>query len=160
MFRPKIRYLLAAVGSAIIICLAGCSAKNALAHSTKDKNEINTESVSSISIEDESADKKQENQVDDLLYREYQIGSQRAAGSVFIPKDVVEENSENPEAVIIFYNDQILEIVPYEKEDLTVDLARSGWYCFCVLEGKNMEDISEKISDFKGIENNIFTPLN
>lgn len=158
MFRSKIRYLMVTVGSAAIICLIGCSAENTLAHSTKDKNEINTESESNT-LENESVNKEHENQISDLLYREYKIGSQKEAGSVLIPKAVVEENAENPEAIIIFYNDQILETVPYEKEDLTIDLAQSGWYCFCVLDGKNMEDISEKISDFESIENDIVTPL-
>lgn len=136
--------------------LIGCVKNN----ETLPKSDLNNNVVSEeISTQEENKTDVEDSQTSDLLYREYNIGANMASGTVFISKEHINESTENPEAIIVFYNDEILESIPYEQENLTFNLDKSGWYGFFVLDGKEMVDISEKVSDFKNADDSIVTPL-
>lgn len=137
--------------------IIGCVKNNeTLPKSDLDNAVVNEE----ISSQEENKTDGEESQTSDLLYREYNIGANMASGNVFISKEHINESSENPEAIIVFYNDEIIESIPYEKEDLTLNLDKSGWYGFFVLDGKEMVDISENVSELKNADDSIVTPLN
>lgn len=136
--------------------LIGCAKNNdTTPQSDSNKDVVNEE----ISNQNENVTDKEDSDTSDLLYREYNIGANMASGTVFISKEHINESTENPEAIIVFYNDEILESIPYEKEDLTFNLDKSGWYGFFVLDGKEMVDISEKVSDYKNADDSLVTPL-
>lgn len=135
--------------------LIGCTKNN----NTLPQSDLNKDAVEEIASQKENVTDNEDSQTSDLLYRQYNIGANIGAGSVIISKEHVNESSENPEAIIIFYNDEIIESIPYEKEDLTLNLDKSGWYGFFVLDGKKMVDISEKVCEFKSANDSIVAPL-
>lgn len=66
------------------------------------------------------------------------IGSQMERDSIVIPKEIIEKSAEKPEAIIVFYNDQILKIISYEGADLLFHIKEPGWYCFAILEANQI----------------------
>lgn len=154
MWKKCIVFLLVSVLSFNLI---GCVKNSETLPQSDLNNDIVNEEISSL---EENKANRENSQTSDILYREYNIGTNMASGTVFIAKEHINESSENPEAIIVFYNDEILELIPYEQEDLTFNLNKSGWYGFFVLDRKEMIDISEKVSEFKNADDSIVTPLN
>lgn len=158
MTDSKRRYIIATVGSLCILLLSACTSNNVSADNTENKNiSENGKNISETIVENVTSNDKQEC---DLLYRQYKIGSHMGTGNVIISKETIEEVANNPEAIIIFYNDRILKTMPYEGEELLFHLEKAGWYCFAILEGNQMVDISGKVSSFENIENSHIIPLN
>jgi uncharacterized membrane protein len=136
--------------------LIGCVNNNDTSSQPDSNKDVVKEDVSN---QTENVTDKEDSNTSDLLYREYNIGANMASGTVFISKEHINESSENPEAIVVFYNDEILESTPYEQEDLTFNLDKSGWYGFFVLDGKEMVDISGMVSELKSADDSIVTPL-
>lgn len=151
-------YMISIVGSLCILLLSACTSNNVSADNARKENiSENEKNIPKTIKENGTSNNKKEC---DLLYRQYQIGSHMETGNVIISKEVIEEVAANPEAVIIFYNDQILKTIPYEGEELLFHLEKAGWYCFAVLEENQMVDISGKASSFENIEDSHIIPLN
>ena len=158
MIDSKRRYILATVGCLCSLVLSACTLNNVSADNTGNKNiSKNEKNISENTVENVFSNDKQEC---DLLYRQYKIGAQMESGDVIISEETMEEMADNPDAIIIFYNDQILKTIPYEGEGLSFHLEKSGWYCFAVLERNQMIDISEKVTSFESVENSHIMPLN
>lgn len=152
------RYVLGTIIGLGMVILSACTSNTLSADNTSNYDISKKEkSLREISAESDSSKNSLEC---DLLYREYQIGSQMESGSVVIPEEVIEESAEKPEAIIVFYNDQILNSIPYEGADLSFCLDKAGWYCFAILEGNQMIDISDKASYFVSTEDSLIMPLN
>lgn len=153
----NIRYSLALLVVISILGLSACTSKNVSADNIE--NSVNSK-IEKKTQENSNEKHENSNQEIVLLYREYQIGSHMEAGDIMISKEVIEETTDNPEAIIIFYNDTILKTIPYEGEELSFHLEKAGWYCFAVLEENQMIDISEKVTSFESVENSHIMPLN
>ncbi|HIU02493.1 MAG TPA: hypothetical protein IAB63_04495 [Candidatus Onthocola gallistercoris] len=78
-----------------------------------------------------------------FLTKESRIGSDLSQGEIVIPQGVMEEATAHPEAVVVVFLDEMKEIIPYEKKDITYELAEDGWYGFFALDAnKKMTEIS------------------
>lgn len=96
----------------------------------------------------------------DLLYREYQIGANMGEGKVICFKEIITDNAENPQAIVVFYNDSVKDVLPYKGNDLEYEIEKAGTYAFFVLEeDKSLVDISGKISDFIDTDESELLPL-
>lgn len=96
----------------------------------------------------------------DLLYREYQIGANMGEGKVICFKEIITDNAENPQAIVVFYNDSVKDVLPYKGNDLEYEIEKAGTYAFFVIEAdKSLVDISGKISDFIDVDERELLPL-
>ena len=58
-------------------------------------------------------------------------------------KNIRVASERHPEAVVVVFLDEMKEIIPYEKKDITYELAEDGWYGFFALDAnKKMTEIS------------------
>ncbi len=90
---------------------------------------------------------------------EYEIDSQMEVGKVIISKDTIKQNSEDPEEIVIYYNDQILERIPIQPEEMRIQIEKSGWYAFFIVEDEQMIDISTQVFSYEEVEDNLLKPL-
>lgn len=70
----------------------------------------------------------------DLLYREYSLGEKFNAGEILISKETLLDITKNPDSVIVYFNDEILETISYSDDDIHIDLANDGVYCFVIID--------------------------
>ena len=60
---------------------------------------------------------------DDLLYREYSLGENFNAGEILISKETLLDITKNPDSVIVYFNDEMLETF---FKDTCMQLAPAG----------------------------------
>ena len=65
---------------------------------------------------------------DDLLYREYSLGE------ILISKETLLDITKNPDSVIVYFNDEMLETISYSDDDIHIDLVNDGVYCFVIID--------------------------
>lgn len=70
----------------------------------------------------------------DLLYRKYSLGEKFNAGEILISKETLLDITKNPESVIVYFNDEMLETISYNDDDIHIDLVNAGVYCFMIID--------------------------
>ena len=82
---------------------------------------------------------------DDLLYREYSLGENFNAGEILISKETLLDITKNPDSVIVYFNDEMLETISYSDDDIHIDLVNDGVYCFVIIDkdGKTIDITSQ-----------------
>lgn len=140
----------------VILGLTGCN-NNDLETSQND----NKHSAETSNKQDEVTDNSNEiNDSSDLLYKEYQIGANMGDGKVICFKQVIEDNTENPQAIVVYCDDSVKEIIPYEEKDIEYEIEEAGTYAFFVIEeDKSLVDISGQVSDFIDADERELLPL-
>jgi len=68
-----------------------------------------------------------------LVYREYEIGTEYSVGdTVFLDKEKLLQEIQNPTMFVVFYNDEILREIPFDDVSSEMVLERTGYYGFYV----------------------------
>ena len=68
------------------------------------------------------------------LYREYSLGENFNAGEILISKETLLDITKNPDSVIVYFNDEMLETISYSDDDIHIDLVNDGVYCFVIID--------------------------
>ena len=106
------RIIIFGMGIVLILGLYGCSTQNSSDFET-------IENIDEPKAEFALGDKEDKDHINDLLFRKYNIGHSIGEGIVIIQKDVVLQNVSSLDAtIVIFCNDQVLEMLTFEGEDL------------------------------------------
>ena len=139
--------------------LTGC--KNSNLENLESSKDDSKHSIETLAKQDDVIDNSNTiKDSSDLLYREYQIGANMGEGKVICFKEIITDNTENPQAIVVFYNDSVKDVLPYEGKDVEYEIKKAGTYAFFVLEeDKSLVDISGKISDFIDADESEFLPL-
>ena len=140
--------------------LTGC--KNSNLENLESSNNDSQHSIKILNKQDDVIDNSNTiGDSSDLLYREYQTGANMGEGKVICFKEIITDNAEKPQAIVVFYNDSVKDILPYEGKDIEYEIKKPGTYAFFVLEeDKSLVDISGKISDFINTNGSELLPLN
>lgn len=77
---------------------------------------------------------------DDLVYKQYMLGEKFHAGEVIISKEILTNATEEPENIIVYFNDEVIEKIEYKDTDVQINLVDDGIYCFMVT-GKDSEKV-------------------
>ena len=74
---------------------------------------------------------------DDLVYKEYSLGEKFHSSKIVISKEILLSATKEPDTVIIYFNDEILETIAYDDTDIQMDLSNEGMYYFMVVSKDN-----------------------
>lgn len=123
-----------------ILMFTGCS------NDIVDENTAVTEKGKIIQTTDEekSADENiVESDINDLLYREYQSGTNFFAGVVNIAEADVLKLVKNPTKIAVLHDDKLYKEVEFTNIDITIEIPKNGNYCFLAVdENKEITDIT------------------
>lgn len=72
--------------------------------------------------------------IDDLVFREYPFGVKSYACEIMISKETLLNVVKEPKAVVVYFNDELLETINYNNADILIDLADDGIYRFMVVD--------------------------
>lgn len=139
----KNRFFIVAVLT--MLCMSGCQSK-------EKKEEIYN---SADAIESSEWDTNSVNTVfsDDLVYKEYSLGEKFDAGEVLISKELLLSITENPESIVVYFNDEMFETFNYNDNDISVDIEKEGTYCFVIIDTNGeTTDITSKIQGTSYLE--------
>lgn len=126
----------------------------------KDEASGISESNKSVIQKEEMADKDSA-QSSDLLYREYAIGVNMGSGNILIESSSIDNATKSAQSIVIFYNDSVKEVIPYENENFEYRITSSGYYGFFVLDENNkLLDINNEVCSIHEADENGIIPLN
>lgn len=74
---------------------------------------------------------------DGLVYKEYSRGAKFHSGEIVISKETLLNATKEPKAVVVYYNDKLLETIDYNNADIQFNLAKEGMYCFELVDNDN-----------------------
>ena len=141
----------------IAISITGCGTNNKTTQNSNSNGLVQNEKsdkkeIGSISEADEKSS--------DLVYREYKIGDQIGEGKIIIKSDDVNKISKDAQSIVVFYNDEKKETLPYTNEDIEYEIIKHGFYGFFVIDSNGeMLDTPIQTTSMHDINNDIFTPL-
>lgn len=142
----KNRFFIVAVLT--MLCMNGCQSeekKEAIYNSADaiESSEWNTNSVNTVFS-------------DDLVYKEYSLGEKFDAGEVLISKELLLSITENPESIVVYFNDKMFETFNYNDNDISVDIEKEGTYSFVIIDTNGeTTDITSKIQGTSYLDKNI-----
>lgn len=111
----------------VVLFIGGCQSNEKKEEVVQDANNY----AESSKLETTSSNTVLSN---DLLYREYSLGEKFNAGEILISKETLLDITKNPDSVIVYFNDEILETISYSDDDIHIDLANDGVYCFVIID--------------------------
>ena len=124
-------------GCALFVLLfTGCSKSNNANLESSPDNIIQAEQTENETVV--SGPEQAEVGTNDLLYKEYQSGEKFFEGIATIAKTDILRIVNEPEKVVVLYNDEVQEIIDFKNDDIKVEIPNEGNYCFLVM-GKNEE---------------------
>ncbi len=71
------------------------------------------------------------------MYKEYSLGEKFHSSKIVISKEILLSATKEPDTVIIYFNDEILETIAYDDTDIQMDLSNEGMYYFMVVSKDN-----------------------
>lgn len=125
---------------ALTFCSA-CSTKSGMEQSRDEVVQTETQSESKKI----DALKKIEGTVsdNDLVYREYSIGSPLESGTIFFEIDEIYRLVENPQSIAVYFNDEFIETLPIGEADVEYEIKTAGYYGFFIIdENDQLTEIS------------------
>ena len=76
--------------------------------------------------------------INNLVYRDYQLGRKEFGGTVTITKDSLLKLVKDPKKVVVIYNDQVYDTIFYDDRDIVVDFPMEGMYCYIAIDKNNL----------------------
>lgn len=115
---------------------------------------IEQNSKSQIDYNVQEADISDVAAFDELVYKEYSLGEKFHSGEIVISKETLLNAVKEPKAIIIYFNDKILETIDYNDADIQVNLSNEGMYCFVIVDKDHASiDITSQIQGTSYPEN-------
>jgi len=126
-----------------VLMFTGCS--NAIVD--EDTAVTEKERIIQITDEEKSADANiAESDTNDLLYREYQLGTKFFAGVANIAESDVLSLVSNPTKIAVLYNDELYKEIDFKNTDIIIEIPKDGNYCFLVVdENDEITDITSVV---------------
>lgn len=122
----------------VVLFISGCQSSEKKEEVVQDANNYTEEAVQDANNYSECSELEttSSNTVlsDNLLYREYSLGEKFNAGEILISKETLLDITKNPDSVIVFFNDEMLETISYSDDDIHIDLVNDGVYCFVIID--------------------------
>lgn len=132
---------LVAGGISFAVFSSACSAKSVTQQSWDETVQLETFSESDeIGISEKTQDTVSDN---DLVYREYSIGSPLESGTIFFEIDEICRLVENPQSIAVYFNDEFIETLPIGEADVEYEIKTAGYYGFFIIdENDQLTEIS------------------
>lgn len=97
----------------------------------------------------------------DLLYREYTIGVSMGSGNILIESSNIDNLTKSAQSIVIFYNDSVKEVIPYENKNFEYRITSIGYYGFFALDEDNkLVDINDQVCSIHEADEDGIIPLN